>query len=351
VSETSPIHPVAIGRLALAGNLALAPMHEHSHLILRLLARRAGAALASTEMVTPEDLLSGPSAAELAAHPSDPKTLSHKAINILASTPEDRPLAVQLLPRDAASVAEAVAMLAERGRADLVDLNLACPSRRVVASGRGGAMLRNPDAAVRLVAAAAGASPLPVTIKIRLGFTDDEADRRRALDIAREAVRAGAAGITLHARTVGQGYGGRADWPAIARWAKALAPAPVFGSGDLRTPEAVLAMLRETRCAGAGVARGALGSPWIFRQVRELAASGTYEPVTSRERRETILAHFDGLKSQYGPAAAVRIMRRFGGYYARGFRNAAAARAAFQAVRTEAALGETVEKWFGPDHE
>jgi tRNA-dihydrouridine synthase len=186
-----------------------------------------------------------------------------------------------------------------------------------------------------------------VTLKIRLGFSQTAASREQALDLAREAARIGIAGLTLHARTVGQGYGGRADWAAIAEWTEALAPLPVFGSGDLRWPEDVLAMLRQTLCAGASIARGALGSPWIFRQTIDLAARGSYEPATPPERRETVLAHFAGLAGQYGERAAVKFMRRFATYYAKGFAKAAAARAAFQSVRTAEAFRETVEKWFG----
>jgi nifR3 family TIM-barrel protein len=327
----NPIRAVRLGRLRLVRNLALAPMHEHTHLVLRLMCRRQGAAVAHTEMAAPEDLLRGP---------------GRKAENILASTPEDRPLGVQLLPVAAATTAKAVAMLRERSAADLVDLNFACPSERVVRSGRGGAMLRKPDLAVRIVEAAVkAAGPLPVTVKIRLGFTASEADREQALAIARAAA-AGAAGITLHARTVGQGYAGRADWTAIARWAEAL-PVPVFGSGDLRSPEAVLEMLRETGCAGASIARGALGAPWIFSQAIALAETGTYEPASMQERRAAILEHFDGLAAQYGERAAAKFIRRMGAYYARGVRGAAQARAAFQKVRSAAAFRKTVEAWFG----
>ena len=106
-------------------------------------------------------------------------------------------------------------------------------------------------------------------------------------------------------------------------------------------------MLRVSGCAGASIARGALGAPWIFRQAIDLAAAGTYEPAGNRERREAALAHFDGLARQYGEAAAVKLMRRFGQHYARGMPKAAAARAEFQACRTAQALRATVEKWFG----
>jgi len=323
------VRPVGLGPTRLSANLVLAPMHRHTHRIFRLLSRRAGAALAHTEMLTPEEVL----------YQADRKTA-----NVLASSPEDRPLGVQLLPREPDLLAEAIARLAATGTADLVDLNFACPSRRVLATDRGGAMLRRPDPAVRLVEAAVRASPLPVTAKFRLGWTDCDEDRDLALDIASRAAEAGAVAVTLHARSVMQGYRGKADWPAIARWAARL-PVPVFGSGDLRSPEAVLAMLRETRCAGASLARGALGAPWIFRQTMDLATRGTYDPVTIDKRRETLLAHFAGLAEQFGERAALALMRQEGRYYARGLKGARALRGTIQGARDADAFRNLVARY------
>jgi tRNA-dihydrouridine synthase len=209
-------------------------------------------------------------------------------------------------------------------------------------------MLRRPDPAVRCVEAAVGASPLPVTAKFRLGWTDCDEDRDLALDIASRAAEAGAVAVTLHARSVMQGYRGRADWPAIARWAARLT-VPVFGSGDLRSPEAVLAMLRESGCAGASLARGALGAPWIFRQTMDLAAGGAYDPVTTDERRETLVAHFAGLAEQYGEAAALALMRQEGQYYSRGMKGARALRVAIQGARDAADFREVVARHFADE--
>ncbi len=332
-SQPAPalVRPVRLGPLTLAGNLVLAPMHKRTHLAMRLLARRAGASLAHTEMATPEDLLG--------------RTGSRKGRHLLASDAEDRPLGVQLLPRDAGPLAEAVALVAARGVADLVDLNFACPSKRAVQSGRGADFLRRPQDAVALVEAAVGASALAVTLKLRLGFTDSADDRARAADLARGAAAAGAVAITLHARSAVQQYAGRADWPTIARWAETLA-VPVFGSGDLRTPEAILAMLRETGCAGASIARGAVGAPWIFRQALELAARGSWAPVSMDERRRAFLDHFEGLVRQYGPEGGVRMMAQVGRMYTRGIAGAPEARVAIQNARSAADFARIAARWF-----
>jgi nifR3 family TIM-barrel protein len=334
MTDASLIHPVNLGPLVLAHNLALAPMHKRTHLPFRLLARRCGAALTHTEMATPEDLL---------GH------ISHKkAQNLLAASPEDRPLGVQILPRRGcgALLAEAVAMVAGLGTADLVDLNFACPSKRVAGSGRGGAFLKDPDAALPLVEAAVRASALPVTLKLRIGWTDGADDRARALALARGAVAAGAAGITLHGRSVIQHYHGAADWDAIGQWAADL-PVPVLGSGDLKTPEMILDMLRRTGAAGAHVARGAFGKPWIFRQTLDLAAGGAYAPATPALRGRTLWEHFEGLVDQFGDALALKFICQVGRMYARDIARAAEARTAIQNARTRDGLAAVVGEYFG----
>jgi nifR3 family TIM-barrel protein len=333
-AEDPLIHPVQLGPLTLRNNLILAEMHKRTHLAFRLLARRFGAALAHTEMATPEDLLG--------------TYVRHKGGDLLASTPQDRPLSVQILPESPGPLAEAVALVLERGVADAIDLNFACPSKRVAGSGRGASFLQEPEKAVPLVETAVRTSRLPVTVKLRHGWTDSADHRERAMELARGAVAAGAAGITLHARSAKQAYHGKADWRVIREWAELL-PVPVFGSGDLRSPEAVLAMLRETRCAGASLARGAVGAPWIFRQVIELAQTGTYVPVTLEERARAFMQHYEGLVAQHGPAVGLRMICQIGRMYTRGLRGAAEARVAIQEARSREDLERVVDRWFKPE--
>ena len=331
--NASLLRPVPVGPLRLTSNLVLAPMHKRTHLAFRMLCRREGAALAHTEMATPQELLGveGP----------------RKAENLLATCPQDRPLGVQIAPREPGPLADAVRLVADRVSPDLVDLNFGCPSRRIAGrSGRGAALLRRPGDAVRLVEAAVNASDLPVTVKLRLGVTGSAEDRALALDVAHGATDAGAAAVTVHGRTARQGYRPSADWDAIAEWAAAL-PVPVFGSGDLWTPEAVMAMLRRTGCAGASLARGAFGAPWIFRQTRRLAETGRYDPVSREQRGRTFLEHYDQLVEHYGAETALKFIRQIGRVYAREFTGAPEARAAIQDARTDAALRRAVATWFG----
>lgn len=329
-TDGSPIRPLRLGTLPLRSNLVLAAMHHHSHGAMRRMCRECGAALAHTPMITPEALL-------------------HDRVRreaILSPHLADRPLGVQLLPGDPAALSEAVSLVAEYGAADLIDLNFGCPSPRTVRTGRGGAMLARPAAAVALVGTALDASALPVTLKLRLGLSDRPADREAARELARSAADAGAVAVTLHARTVVQGYRGRADRTAVARWAAEL-PVPVLGSGDLHGPEAVLAMLRETGCAGASLARGALGTPWIFRQTLDLAATGRYDPVRQAERRRALLDHFDRLAERFGEVQAIRLMRRLAPHYARGLPRAARIRRRLQTARCRETFRRAADECFG----
>jgi tRNA-dihydrouridine synthase B len=308
-------HPVEIGPVTLAGNLTLAPMHRRTSLAFRLIARQFGASLTHTEMATPEELL------RWERHRGGNR---RKGGNLLASVPEDRPLGVQILPHRGSPLEEAVAMVAALGAGDLIDLNFACPSKRIAGEGCGAVYLRDPEPAVRFVETAVRAGPLPVTVKLRYGYTDSEEDRGLAMELARGAIAAGAAAVTLHARTAMDRYDRRADWRIIAEWVAAL-PAPVLGCGDLMTPEAVVEMLRQTRCAGVSIARGAAGAPWIFRQARELAEAGSYRPVTLEERGRVFLDHYAALLRQYGEDDALRYMQHVGGMYARDIPGAHAA--------------------------
>ncbi len=324
------LRPLAIGPLALESNLILAPLHHLTHRAMRRPARRYGAALAHTEMAAPEALVRAPKVAD----------------EVLATSPDDHPLSVQLVPGDAPTLVEAIALVRERGVAEALDLNFACPSRRLTGDNRGAAFLREPETAGHLVETAVRAArPLPVTLKCRVGWTHDPQDRALALETARAGVGAGAVAVTVHGRSAQQQYAGRADWATVGEWVQAL-PVPVLGSGDLRSPESVLAMLRETGAAGASIARGAIGAPWIFRQVRELADRGSYAPPSMRERREAILEHFADFVDQFGEVGAVRLMRKIGQTYARGFAGARRARVALQRIQTREDFEYAVDAHF-----
>jgi len=305
------LKPLKIGSVVLAHNVVLAPLAGITNLPFRILCRREGAALAYTEMVSVNGLV-------------------REGVNTLAllkSTAEDRPLGIQLFGDTPGSLAEAARMV--EGYGDLLDINMGCPVRKVVGTGAGSALLREPQKIAEIVRAVRAATNLPLTVKIRSGWHcgDDS-----YLEIARIAESEGCDAITLHPRSRSQMFAGHADWSQIARLKEHVA-IPVLGSGDLFTARECQRMLLETGCDGVMIARGTLGAPWIFRQVVELAEHGTVTPVTNLQRVDAIRQHLELFCRESGETIAVREMKKHIGWYARGFVGAADIRRACNSAR------------------
>lgn len=295
------LKPLKIGGLTLAHNVVLAPLAGITNLPFRILCRREGATLAFTEMVSVNGLVR-----------EGVKTLA-----LLKSCPEDRPLGIQLFGDTPGQLAEAARMV--EGYGDLLDINMGCPVRKVVGTGAGSALLQEPLKIAAIIRAVRDVTPLPLTIKIRSGWHCGD-DRFR--EIGRIAESEGCDAITLHPRSRSQMFAGHANWSHIAEL-KENVSIPVIGSGDLFTPQECHRMLAETGCDGVMVARGALGAPWIFRQVLELEQCGTVTPISNAERAAVVRQHVELHAKEYGDAVAVREMKKHIGWYAKGFAGAA----------------------------
>ena len=295
------LKPLKIGDLTLAHNVVLAPLAGITNLPFRILCRREGATLAFTEMVSVNGLVR-----------EGVKTLA-----LLKSCPEDRPLGIQLFGDTPGQLAEAARMV--EGYGDLLDINMGCPVRKVVGTGAGSALLQEPSKIAAIIRAVRAVTSLPLTIKIRSGWhCGDEIFQ----EIGKIAESEGCDAITLHPRSRSQMFAGHANWSHIAELKGSLS-IPVIGSGDLFTPQECLRMLSETGCDGVMVARGALGAPWIFRQVLELDQRGTVTPISNQHRAAAIRQHLDLYAVEYGAAVAVREMKKHIGWYAKGFAGAA----------------------------
>lgn len=294
------LKPLTIGSLVLQHNVVLAPLAGITNLPFRLICRRAGASLAFTEMVSVNGLVR-----------EGAKTLA-----LLKSSPEDRPLGIQLFGDKPADLAEAARMV--EGYGDLLDINMGCPVRKVVGTGAGSALLQEPLKIAAIVRAVRAATSLPLTIKIRSGWHCGD---NVFQEVGRIAEAEGCDAITLHPRSRSLMFTGQADWVQLAEMKSALS-IPVLGSGDLFTPDDCLRMLRETGCDGIMIARGALGAPWIFRQVSELQESRHCTPVTTAERADTIELHLNLFIAEMGEAVAVREIKKHIGWYAKGFAGA-----------------------------
>lgn len=295
------LKPLKIGGLTLAHNVALAPLAGITNLPFRILCRREGATLAFTEMVSVNGLVR-----------EGVKTLA-----LLKSCPEDRPLGIQLFGDTPGQLAEAAGMV--EGYGDLLDINMGCPVRKVVGTGAGSALLQEPLKIAAIIRSVRAATSLPLTIKIRSGWHWGDDNFR---EIGKIAEAEGCDAITLHPRSRSQMFAGHANWSHIADLKDSMS-IPVIGSGDLFTPQECLRMLAETGCDGVMVARGALGAPWIFRQVLELDQRGAITPISNIERAAAIRQHLDLYAREHGDAVAVREMKKHIGWYAKGFAGAA----------------------------
>jgi nifR3 family TIM-barrel protein len=284
---------------AIPSPFVLAPMAAFTSWPLRLLCQEQGAGCSITEMVGAGQLVSR----------SNPGHTSR----LLARHADEQRTGVQLLGSDPSIMAEAARMVADRGFA-FVDLNAACPARRIMHAGAGAALLENPGRIAALLTALAQAG-LPVTIKLRSGTACSPAAARAAIKIAEDC---GLAAVWLHARRVPRGWrpSTAPDYAAAAE-AVAAARIPVFISGDIMTAERAVQVLRRTGAAGVMIARGALGNPFIFRQAAALLAGEPLPAISAAETLAAVQRHFDGLRELLGEQTASLNMRTLLSLYLR----------------------------------
>ena len=316
-----PYKPLTVGSLVIPGNLFLAPVAGYSDRAYRSLCLEYGADMAYTEMVSVEAMVR-----------------DHQKTMVLASAAKNEAmLAVQLFGSNPESFTLAVEKLRPL-RPSLIDINCGCPVPKVVKSGAGSALMKDPEKVHAIVRATAGASEVPVTVKIRTGWDSTHISYR---EVAAAAVEGGARAVTLHSRTREQGYSGKADWNAL-RDLKDQLKVPVIGSGDLFLATDAVAMFEQTGCDGVMFARGALGNPFIFRETRALlegsgAATASYRPpfdeVLAAARR-----HFELSLEYNGEALTCMEMKKHLCSYFKGFPHAAE-------LRNEIVTAKTVEDY------
>lgn len=290
--------PVRVGSYTTRGNLFLAPVAGYSDAAFRSICADAGCDLAFTEMVSSEALTRG-----------------HLKTEVLLAREDNEPdYAVQLFGSRPETMASAAVIVAERWRPALIDVNCGCPVPKIVKTGAGSALMRDPERIRAIVAAMTGAVRTPVTVKIRLGWDDASVNY---LEAAAAAVEGGAAAVTLHARTRERGYAGTADRRAFFALADALA-VPVFASGDLFSAKAAVDILSGGRVAGVMFARGAMGDPFIFSRARA-ALEGLPEPAeTAAERMSVARRHLGLSLRHYGERTACVEFRKQACAYLKG---------------------------------
>jgi len=310
------LKPFRIGRLTIDFPVVLAALAGISDLTYRLICRRRGAPYCTTEAMLDREML------------VDGK-LRRRLVRI---TPEDHPLAGQIIGNDPRVMAQAAAVLCQMGF-DVVDLNFACPVRRVITRRRGGHLMRHPQQAIEIIRAVAAVVEGPLTVKLRRSFLESDKSGETFFRIAEAAFDAGAAAVCLHARSVEAKYAGPADWEFLAKVKRHFAGCTLIGSGDVHRPADALAMLEQTGVDAVAVARGAIGNPWFFRQVRDLLAGGPLFKPTLAQQRELMLQQLADVTEIYKPQKLAGIMRKFGVKYARLHPAPAKVRSAFAGVK------------------
>lgn len=311
-----------IGPVQLENPVIAAPMAGVTDKAYRILAREAGCGLVCTEMVSDQALLYG-----------NPKTCG-----LLDISGETGPVSVQIFGSNADYMARAAEIAESRG-ADLIDINMGCPTPKIVKNNEGSALMRDPLKAAGLVAAVVSRVKVPITVKMRKGWSEDNVN---AVELARLVTAAGAAAVTVHGRTRGQFYSGRADWEIIAAVKEAVS-VPVIGNGDIWEPPDALAMLRQTGCDAVMIGRAALGNPWIFTRTLYYLKTGELLPgPANAERIAAALRHFDLLVRFKGEKVAVWEMRKHAAWYTRGLRNSARLRESINRCQSKEEIKDTL---------
>lgn len=255
---------------------------------------------------------------------------------------DEHPIAAQLFGSDPETLSEAARIVEDAGF-DIVDLNLGCPAKRVVSCNGGSGLLRDLPLIAQIFERVRGAVTIPFTVKFRLGWSDDNIV---CVELAKLAESSGLNAVALHARTREQGYAGQARWEWIGAIKQAVA-IPVIGNGDIRTPEDACALVAETHCDAVMIGRAAPANPWIFRQIAEYTASGTYTQPTESDRYNLIRTYFSMLLDQQFPDATGK-MKQFASWFTHGVPGGAGLRKAIYEAKTGPAVIEAVERFFAP---
>lgn len=313
-----------IGPVEVETNVVPAPLAGISDKAYRLLVKEHGCRLAYTEMISDKALLYN----------------NARTYRLLDLSGEEYPLAVQIFGSEPAVMAKAAKIVADHGAA-IVDINMGCPSPKIVKNGEGAALMRNPELAFRIVEAVVQSVNVPVTVKLRKGWNKEEVN---AVEVARGVVRAGAQAVTVHGRTRDQFYSGVADWDIIAEVVSAV-QVPVIGNGDIMKPEDAQRMLRHTGCSGVMIGRASFGNPWIFSRTIAFLQGRILPEPAMEEKIATAIRHLEMVVRFKGEESGIREMRKHLAWYTKGGRAAAKIREEINRTETHERVKALLESF------
>ena len=311
-----------IGDVELPNPFLLAPLAGVTDAVMRRLCEEQGAAMTCTEMVSAKGLYYG----------------DRKTPKLLYIPPKSGITAVQIFGSEPDVMSYAASALNSEPN-KILDINMGCPVPKVVKNGDGAALMKNPDLVYDIVYAVVKNSEKPVTVKIRKGFDEESIN---AAEVAKAISSAGASAVAVHGRTREQYYSGNADWDIIRR-VKETVGIPVIGNGDVFTGKDGVRMMEETGCDFVMVARGAMGNPWIFKELNAALHGEEVPPrPTVRELSMMMIRHLDELVQLKDEYSAVREMRKFVAWYTKGVKGAAKLRGKINNIETHAEMKEAL---------
>ena len=300
-----------IGSAEIYSNILLAPMAGCTDLPFRIIAREHGAKFCFFEMIDCNSITYG---------------AKRRVRSILKTAEEDRPIAAQLLGRDPSKMLAGAEEILALTKPLFLDINAACPAKKVIKKKCGAYLLKDELELCSILKKLSSNLPIPVTVKLRIGY--DKSDPAKIAHLAKRCRDSGVAAIFVHGRTQAKGYSGPIDYLSI-KAIKESVDIPVFGSGNIFSPESAKSMLDETGCDGILVARGALGNPWIFEEIREYLTKGHIRPALSLAARKNVIKkHISAIEKfkDHGPNGNVGHMRKAVFWYLKGFPLAARVR-------------------------
>ena len=304
---------IRIGNVELKNNVIMAPMAGITDTAYRVILEEMGVGLVSTEMVSAKGIF---------YNNRNNQTILHTAEN-------EHPIAVQLFGADPMIMAGMAERVSEKF--DIIDVNMGCPVPKIVNNGEGSALMKNPKQAFQILEMMSRVLKKPVTVKFRKGFDDRHIN---AVEFAKMAEQAGVSAITIHGRTRAQMYAGQADWDIIRKVKEAVS-IPVFGNGDIFTPEDAKRMIDETGVDGVAIARGAKGNPWLIRRTIHYLETGELLPEPSvEERRAMVIRHAELMVQFKGERLAIPEMRKHMAWYTSGLPGSSKLRGEMNAMST-----------------
>lgn len=314
---------ISIGGVKIAKTAALAPMASVADFAYRTMAKEFGAAYVVGEMASCKGLCY-----------SDKKTAE-----LLSVSEFERPMAVQLFGAEPEFMEQAV-KITEQYNPDIIDINSGCPMPKIVNGGAGSALMKTPELFGEVVKAAASATKIPVTVKIRSGWDEDSVN---AVEIAKIAEKSGAAAVAVHGRTRSQLYAGEADWDII-RAVKQAVDIPVIGNGDVRSVEECVRMYEYTGCDLVMIGRGSYGRPWLFGQIKDYYEGKEPRPEpTLDEKIDIMRRHITLLVQNKGEITGMKEARRQCAWYVKGLNGAARLRNEFSQMNALADLEHLID--------